>query len=57
MTSLPPEVAETTTRYLELIDKVLPDQVVGLYLTGRCRSATSTRRRVTLTVWSSSPSR
>ncbi|TCN42665.1 nucleotidyltransferase-like protein [Kribbella orskensis] len=34
MTSLPPEVAETTTRYLELIDKVLPDQVVGLYLTG-----------------------
>lgn len=34
MTSLPPEVAETTTRYLELIDKVLPDQVVGFYLTG-----------------------
>lgn len=32
--NLPSEVAATTSQYLELIDKALPDQVVGLYLTG-----------------------
>lgn len=34
MTDLPPEVAGTTTRYLELIDKALPGRVTGFYLTG-----------------------
>jgi hypothetical protein len=35
MTSFEPpaEVVATTSQYLELIDKALPDQVVGLYLT------------------------
>ncbi|MFI5708625.1 nucleotidyltransferase domain-containing protein [Kribbella sp. NPDC051620] len=31
---LPVEVSATTTRYLELIDQALPEQVTGLYLTG-----------------------
>jgi hypothetical protein len=34
MTPVPPEVASTTARYLELIDEALPGQVTGLYLTG-----------------------
>lgn len=34
MTDLPPEVAATTTQYLELIDQALPGQVSGFYLTG-----------------------
>lgn len=34
MTELPPEVTGTTTRYLDLIDQVLPGQVTGFYLTG-----------------------
>jgi len=32
--NLPDDVTATTSQYLELIDKALPDQVVGLYLTG-----------------------
>lgn len=32
--NLPSDVTATTTQYLELIDKALPSQVVGLYLTG-----------------------
>ena len=32
--TLPGDVESTTSQYLELIDKALPDQVVGLYLTG-----------------------
>jgi hypothetical protein len=31
---LPGEVEASTSQYLELIDKVLPGQVIGLYLTG-----------------------
>jgi len=34
MTAVPPEVTATTARWLELIDKALPGQVIGFYLTG-----------------------
>jgi nucleotidyltransferase-like protein len=34
MTDLPDVVGATCARYLELIDKALPGQVLGLYLTG-----------------------
>jgi hypothetical protein len=32
--TLPGDVESITSQYLELIDKALPEQVVGLYLTG-----------------------
>jgi hypothetical protein len=34
LAELPEVVAATTSLYLELIDKALPGQVVGLYVTG-----------------------
>lgn len=34
VTELPEVVAATTAQYLDLIDKALPGQVAGLYLTG-----------------------
>jgi hypothetical protein len=34
VTELPAVVAATTAQYLDLIDKALPGQVIGLYLTG-----------------------
>jgi hypothetical protein len=39
VTELPEVVAATTAQYLDLIDKALPGQVAGLYLTSRTQAS------------------